>query len=75
MICLRNAEKKPTHTLHWELRDMDARERRLGISAVQLHHKVIQPLCLRAEQAQERQLLLSPNVSGETLGAPKVALL
>lgn len=42
---------------------MDARDSGLGISAVQLNHKVNQPLCLQAEQAQERQLLLSQDVS------------
>lgn len=42
---------------------MDARDSGLAISAVQLHHKVNQPLCLQAERARERQLLLSTNVS------------
>lgn len=42
---------------------MDARDSGLGISAIQLNHKVNQPLCLEAEQAQERQLLLSQDVS------------
>lgn len=42
---------------------MDARDSGLGISAIQLNHKVNQPLCLQAEQAQERQLPLFPNVS------------
>lgn len=42
---------------------MDARDSGLGISAVQLNHKVNQPLCLQAEQTQEWQLPLSPNVS------------
>lgn len=42
---------------------MDARDSGLAISAVQLHHKVNQPLCLQAERAPERQLLLSTNVS------------
>lgn len=42
---------------------MDARDSGLTVSAMQLHHKVNQPLCLQAERAQERQLLLSPDVS------------
>lgn len=42
---------------------MDARDSGLRISAIQLNHKVNQPLCLEAEQAQERQLLLSWDVS------------